>query len=313
MGRPLAIASAFCLLFAAGVTRADILTGPIGPSGTYTVGVDPTWGNVYQTESGVGLRRDSDGFDPIAPGTPREAWGIAAGGTAGYADPNDFGVVNITPGALAGGVITNTLDAGAGALLSLTQSYSFIASNVVQITQSITNVSGVSQAVTYARNVDWDIDPTPFVEYTKNVSATSPITAASFYGFESPSPLDAFGSPATPGVVNGPGDLGAGFQLDLGTLAPGATVSFNVYYGLSMFDQLPGDLTAEILGLAPGLWGITTGASSETGDFNTAANSVSLAIGPITVSTIPEPSSLAIFAVSGLSLAGYGLRRRRTS
>jgi len=311
MSWPLAVAAAVAFLAPAGTSRADVYTGPAGPSGTYSVGVNSSYGNVYDPTVGIGIVRNADGYDPIAPGTPRESWGLSAGTTAGYADPQDFGTSNITAGSLAGGTITNTLNAGSGDLLSLTQTYSFVASNVVRILETITNVSGVAQVVGFARNVDFDVAPTQFFEFTKSISAVTPVTGASYYGFESPSPLDPYAFPATPGTVYGPSDLGAGFQLSLGSLAAGASTSFYVYYGLSLFDQTPDGLTSQVQALAPGLWGQATSYSSD-GDFFTASNSVTLAIGPITA-VVPEPSTMAIGGLSVLALAGFGLRRRRTA
>ena len=199
----------------------------------------------------------------------------------------------------------------AGDILNVNQTYSFVASNVVRIAESITNVSGVAQLVNFARNVDYDIAPTAFVEFTKSNFWNNPITAATYDGFENPSPLVPYAFPAAPGSVNGPSDLGAGFQINLGTLAAGATTSFYVYYGLNSSASFPRVSTPRSRALAPSLWGMSTGTSSETGDWSTATNSIVLAVGAISAIT-PEPSSMAIFGLSGLALAGFGLRRRRT-
>jgi len=293
-------------------SRAGVIT-----NGTFSMGVDSVNGNIYDVPTGIGFRRLSDGYDPIAPGSPREAWGISAGTVAGFADPQDFGVVNISAGTLVingggtGATISNSLlDPTGASLLTLTQTYNFVPgnANVVEITESITNVSGVSQLVNFARNVDWDVAPTEFNENTLVTKLGGPATAASFYGFENPSPLVPFGSPATVGVVNGPADLGTGVQLNLGTLAAGATTSFDIYYGLNMIGQSPAGLTAQINTLS-GSWFTSTGYSSD-GDFNTATNSIVMAIGPA-ISSVPEPSSVALLAIGAVSCVGMTWHRRR--
>ena len=55
-------------------------------SATDTVGVDQT-GALYDGTTGVGFLRNSDSFDPLAPGTPRDSWGVSAGTVSGQADP----------------------------------------------------------------------------------------------------------------------------------------------------------------------------------------------------------------------------------
>ena len=225
-GWPLLLA-AVCVFTIGPVSRADVISDG---SGAYSMGIDGTWGNVFSNPPYIGFVRNADGFDPSPPAL-RKAWGVAAGGVAGFADPSAYGSSNITSGVINvsnGSVfnITNTLNAGSGDLLSITQNYSFLAANVVQIAVSITNVSGVAQAVTFARNVDFDVAPTPFNEIINVGPHSSPVTAASFSGFENPSPLAPFSSNAGGGGLFGPSDLGTGFQLDLGVLGaatnPGA-------------------------------------------------------------------------------------------
>ena len=96
-----------------------------------------------------------------------------------------------------------------GGLLNVSQTFSFIADNVVKIAESITNVSGVAQMVNFARNVDYDVAPTAFNEFTKSNFWNNPITAATYWGFENPSPLAPYIFNAAPGSIN-IGDLGAG-------------------------------------------------------------------------------------------------------
>jgi PEP-CTERM motif len=294
-------------------------------SGTFSMGINSTYGEMYDYSNGLGFRRLSDGYDPIAPGSPREAWGVSAGSTAGYADQADFGTTNlstgsglvVTPSSLS---ITNnltTLPSGGSNLLQVSQNYSFVAANIVQIAVSITNVSGVSQLVNYARNVDWDVAPTEFNEITKvsPLGSLPLVTAASYYGFENPSPLAPFSSSTTGGTY-GPADLGAGFQVNLGTLAAGATTSFDLWYGLNTSaytgtsGQSPAGLVSQLLALEPGISTYAVGYSSD-GDINTATNSIILGVGMPAVTAVPEPSTFAIAGIGGLAFMGYAWRRRR--
>lgn len=287
-------------------------------NGPFDLGINSNYGSVY--DSGIGFLRTADGYDPIAPGVPREAWGVSAGALAGFADPYEYGIQNVSSGTLVingagtSATITNYLqDASFNNVLGVSQSYNFLTgsnSNVVVITESITNVSGVAQAVMFARNVDYDVYPTEFNENTLVSKISGPITAASYYGFENPSPLAPFGSPATVGTVYGPNDLGTGFQLSLGTLAAGATTTFDVYYALNMIGQSPSSLTSQVASLGP-MSGISTGFSSD-GDFNTATNSIVLAIGPV-AGAVPEPSSVALLAIGAMSCLGMTWHRRRKS
>lgn len=301
---PLVAAAAVWVLVPAQAVRADITDG----SGAFTAGIDAVFGSMFQYGSYIGFRRNADGYDPISPGAPRESYGVSAGAVSGWAEY--AGGYNLTPVSSAGGglspeTVVTRLDDGSGPLLEISQTYSFVAANVVQIAVSITNISGVAQAVNFARNVDWDIDPTAFSEVIHVSPISSPVTASSYYGFESADPLTPFIYPAGAGGTFGPGDLGAGFQLDLGVLADGADTSFNIYYGLSDFGQTPDALTTQVLAYG-GAWGWATGYSDD-GSFYTASHSIILAIGP---AAVPEPSTFAVMGISALALAGYAVRRR---
>ena len=109
---------------------------------------------------------------------------------------------------------------------------------------SITNVSGGPLSdIRYRRTMDWDIEPTQFVEFV-TIKFGSPAPAnlrqVTDNGFESSNPLsgntgilyDSGSPPAGTGVTDsGPTDHGANFDFQFGGLANGATKTFNVYYG----------------------------------------------------------------------------------
>jgi len=281
-------------------------------SGPYSVNISPV-GGLEPGGPGLVFRRLADGYDPILPGTPREAWGVSAGGFAGFADPSGAGVSGLVINSAAFGVSTaNTstfLNNGSN-LLQIDQAFSFAASNVLKVETTITNVSGASQAVLYTRHVDWDIVPTEFAEIINTDPFSSPVVAASFFGFENPSPLVpfSFNAPIGGGGPFGPADNGGAFRLNLGTLAAGASTSFNVFHALSLFGQSHTGLESQLVGLGANF--VITGHNSGAEEVNSAA----LAFGP-SAAAVPEPTTFSMFGLAalGLGCARLGRRRRKAA
>jgi hypothetical protein len=297
----LSICAAACLAafgFAIQTSDAQVISDG---TGSFSVGIDAGTGALYNSGSGIGFRRNSDGFDPLSPGTPRDSWGLSYGATSSQGDPFNFGNANQTVsssgfGANSGFVVN---DIGGG-LISLRQDYSFVAANVLKVHHTITNTSGSAQNILLQRDVDWDVAPTAFGE-TSTVPGGAPayVTEASFYGFENPDPLAPYGSNALPaGGVFGPSDLGGGIKVDLLALSDGASITFDYFYGITAEGQTDAGLVAQMaaLGIA---YIVDTGSSD--GGSNGAAIGVAL-------SAVPEPASLSII---GASLIGFGLLRRR--
>lgn len=282
------------------------------PGGGFQVGLVNT-GEMCDTS--IGFLRTADGYDPIIPGTPRDSWGVSAGTIDGWANHADYGVVNITTNtaifAANSASISTFLTAPAGGnLLQVDQNYTFAAENVIKIATTVKNISGTSQEVKFARNVDWDIWPNEYSEYSKVDAFSAPISAASYWGFEHPSPLVAFTVPApAAGGTSGPSDLGGGFQLDLGTLNPDQTISFYVFYGLNSealsgsTGQSEAELRAELYSLGASF--VITGNSSENGGPGLGTNSVALGYG------VPEPSTITLLIGTILGIGGFKLIRRK--
>ncbi len=271
-------------------------------TGAFVVGIAPA-GELH--DGTVGFERTIDGFDPILPGSPRESWGVSAGATAGWANHASFGVVNVVAnGAPVFGVntasVSSFLNSGGGDLLQVDQSFSFSTANVLQIATRITNVSGVAQAVNFARNVDWDTVPVSFINNTTVDPLVGPVTDSTYFGFEHPNPLTPFGfSAGAGGGTFGPDDYGGGFQLGLGSLGVGESTSFNIFHALNTVGQSESALRTQLYGLGASF--VITGADTS------GINSAAVAYGP---AAVPEPTTLAIWGMFG----GLGLiaaRRRK--
>jgi len=276
------------------IAAAPASAGVITSGGGYQVGIG-SLGNLY--DGGVGFRRP-DGYDPIQPGTPREAWGVSAGAAAGTADPFFAGTSNITANSAVFGAgsasISTFLNNGAD-ILRIDQAYNFAADNVLRIDTTVTNVSGSSQAVRFARHVDWDILPSQFFENSSVPAPAGLVSAASCGGFENPNPLVAFGySCSIPGTT-GPGDLGGALVMNLGTLTNGEAFSFSVFHAISQTGQSSADLAAQLAGLG----------STYTITGYGVGDTYSAALG---VAPVPEPGSLILL---GSGIVGLVARRRR--
>lgn len=305
----------FALAALAAVPSTSVQAGVItSPGGGFTVGLTDA-GNLFDSGPYIGFQRNSDLYDPISPGTPREGYGVSAGAVSGFADPEYLGVVNITGVSATYGASTATivtqLDNGSGPLLTISQFYEFAAENVLRITVSITNVSGAAQAVLFAREVDHDINPA-FETTTEAPAPTGPILDASFYGFESADPLVPYGSSVGTGGSFGPDDLGAGMKIDLGILGAGATSSFYIYEAISRVDQ---DGTGSAMALRSQLAGLGASyimTSIEGDGTDPASKAAALAYGPL-VAAVPEPATIYGALACGLAAVATMARRRRNA
>jgi PEP-CTERM motif len=273
---------------------------------TLNIGVN-TYGNVYDPATGTGLYLIPTGDDPIAPGSPRSAWGVSAGSTSGYADPFDFGVVNLNFVSLAATASTVTSVTQLPGLLNVNQVYS-PSSNIwfYQDKVTLTNISGGSLSnVMFSQQTDWDLLPIRFNEFsTVNAWGKPNVVYTSAYGFESPDPLNPTFFCGGCNDVNGtfgPGDLGQGIIKDFGTLAPGASISFTMYYG---GDTDTASLLADLMTLSPNEWFILQGNNG--GVPCTTCDTFAFAISE---AAVPEPSSLLLLGTGVLGLAGMARRK----
>jgi len=282
--------------------RADAAV--ITSGGGYRVGIT-TDGNLYDLGANIGFRRPGDGYDPIQPGTPREGYGVSAGAISGVADPFGFGTT-LTLVSSSFGANSGTVTTALSGLLSITQDYSFLADNVLLIRNTVTNVSGLSQAVLYRRAVDFDVAPTQFAEISNVDPTSSNPFIASYYGFESADPLTPYSNPTTGGTF-GPADLGGAYDVDLGTLAAGASSTFDVFYAVNTPGQSFTALQGQVAGL--GATFEITNYSSDTGHVNSAI----LAFGSADASPVPVPPTVVMTLIGMSTLGGFGWMRRKAA
>ena len=301
-----AIALGVAAVAYAGAASADTIT-----NGWQTVGLGPN-GELYQAASGIGQQRISDGFDPISPGSPRDSWGVTTNLGAAYADQADFGNQNLTGTTWSIGASTASAWTGTTVGVSVSQNYGFKSGpnqNFLAIEENITNTSGTTlTGVYFQRDVDYDINPTPFNEnsFGPAKNAARGVEDKSYYGFENPTagpfPLYAFSCAAG---CNSTSDLGAGIDVSLGDLAPGQTKSVTYLYGLNLEGQNVNDLIAQLPGLGAYDW--VASQSSENGAWpdGLGYNSAILAV------AVPGPvPGAGVLGLAGLALAGLYARAR---
>jgi hypothetical protein len=189
----------------------------------------------------VGLRFLPTGAEATAPGCLCEGWGVAdsISGVRGFANVSTDGVRNITLLDYSSTATTAVSKVQIGSTFRVTHDYhpSF-SPNLYEAKVTIENISNSNVDVRYRRVMDWDIEPTPFSEFVTLVTIQGSTKAANVLfssdnGFASADPLSGPSSILFSGDAqdSGPADHGALFDFGFGNVAPGNTVSFNIYYG----------------------------------------------------------------------------------
>ena len=193
----------------------------------------------------TGLRYLPTNNDSTAAGCLCEGWG------AGDASVNFSGAANVSSDGVHGLSVNkftytpttavSDTEVGAGsARLRVVQDYHPFSTNahLYQDTVTMTNDSaGTLPDVRYRRTMDWDMEPTEFHEFvTINGSAPPPsghLLDDNDNGFCSSDPLTGCGQLLFSGFADtsGPYDHGANFDFGFGSLAPGASVTFSIFYG----------------------------------------------------------------------------------
>jgi hypothetical protein len=292
-------AAAAALSVAASQASAATITDA---GGNYTVGIGAN-GELFDGGPYIGFRRNTDGYDPIAPGTPRDSWGLGSNHADGHYFGSNVGT-SLVAGANTATATTTTADG-----FKVVQNYSFTgAGNVLKIATTVTNLSGAAATgVLFQRDVDWDISPTEFNENVFGpIGASAMVVDSSWYGFENPDPSAGPFALSCFGGCNATSDLGGGIRISLGDLANGGSASFNYYYGVNAYGENVRGLIGDTQ--AAGAQYIIAGQSSENGSFpdHLGFDSATIGVGP---AGVPEPATWATM-ILGFFGAGAMLRRR---
>lgn len=302
------LASVFVFAAALGtVTAASAVT--ISDGTGYSAGIGPN-GELFDEETQVGLSNPA-GDDYILPGTPRDSWGIAASTGSAAADQShgSFGIASSTiTHSASSATVTSSLLNG----FSLTQVYNFFAPNILSVQHTITNVTDSPILdIVFRRDVDLDISPTVFDENTTGpLGSNSAVVGNSYDGFEAAAPSFPFNFSCTPSC-NVQGDVGAGIDLGLGSLAAGDSLTFAYYYGINTPGQTLDQLFLQAQGL--GLSYLIGVQSSENGLYPELGSGSGF-LGVSDIGTIAGPGAvpeLAVWLQMILGVGAIGLVARR--
>lgn len=305
--------AALALFSVAGTAQA---AGTI-TSGGFTVGIG-TDGELYDSISNVGFRRNADGYDPLQLGTPRDSWGVATSSGSAWADQSFFGANNITGtafGAFGGATTTALTTTSVG--VNVAQRYSFAAPNILRIDHVITNTGNSATDILFQRNWDLDVVPTDLSENSfwpaSNPAYPVNFVDSSYTGFESPDPTIAYATPCITLACNFFGDTGGGIKIGFTNVAAGDSVSFRYWYGINFerFSTTGGgqnvdQLVAQGIGVGA-VYQIATQSSEQGLHPGLGENSAFIGIG-----NVPEPASWTML-IAGFGLTGAAMRRRRAA
>jgi hypothetical protein len=193
----------------------------------------------------VGLRYVPTGAEATASGCLCEGWGAADAttATAGFANVSvDGGVQNLTVESFVADADSATSvvlvgDGLGGNLMRVTHDYqpSTETPNLYEVTVTIENLSGTTIDPRYRRVMDWDVEPTPFAEYStiQGTAGATDVSFASNNGFASANPLAGPSDLGYTGdfVDAGPADHGALFDFDFPDLPASESRTFTTFYG----------------------------------------------------------------------------------
>jgi hypothetical protein len=187
----------------------------------------------------LGLRYVPTGAEALGPGCPCEGWGVAdasAPEVTGYAN-EATGTANLTLVRFGHTSRAAKSVVRVGSRLEVTHEFrpARRTRNLYEVRVSIKNISADPIGdLRYRRVMDFDVEPTAFSEHVTVQQGTSPrVRFTSDDGFASANPLAGSSSILFTGsaVDSGPTDHGALFDLGFGSLGPGATRRFRLYYG----------------------------------------------------------------------------------
>jgi type IV pilus assembly protein PilY1 len=257
--------------------------------------------------------RGSGLFDATSPGCLCEGWGASASGVSGWANQYYGGVFNLSLTSFASTASTATsITTVDGTTLQVTHAFGPSSNPALMLATVTLENTGVATltGVRYNRTMDWDVPPSEFNEFVEIFGwPASALLNTSNNGFAVPDPLlFSLGYGGCPTDANftaatcGPGDHGAFFTFGFGDLAPGQSISFDIFYGAAASRTLMlaalGAVGAEVYSL---------GMSARDGTPLTYAFGFR-GVGGTPIGQIPEPGT---YATMFAGLAGVWLMRRR--
>lgn len=205
--------------------------GAVISNGTVTLGL---YGESHLSFNNVGL--SYGGNDAIAIGCYCEGWGVGdtISGVSGYANEStDGGTQNMTLLSFTSTPSSANSVVRIGSTFQVTHNWHpSSAPNLYEATVGITNISGAPVNAVYRRVMDWDIAPSFFYEYVTN-QGTTDVLHSDNSGFNTANPLVPAAHMGATGQFTdyGPTDQGATFDFNVGSLAPGQSKQFRIYYG----------------------------------------------------------------------------------
>jgi hypothetical protein len=258
---------------------------------------------LYDYDSYIGFLRIAGGLDPLAPGNPRDTWGVSANDLSAWADQAYWGGSGVfSTSSFGSNTASFDTTTYSGLDLEVMQTYAFATPNILRISTTVKNVgSSTASSVLFQRDVDWDFPPYSDTSFGPPIFGN--VVDSSYNGFELPDPMVPFLCSCAGGCSE-TGDWGGGIKLGLGDLAPGESTSFAYLYGVNYIGQTPAGLISEAQALGAYYYIATY---SSDGDLNSATNSALIGVA---ATAIPEPGTGAILLI-GAGMIAAGFRRRR--
>lgn len=228
-------------LEAAGASKSKIENGfvpTVVTNGVVSLGVNPE-GNLIDDAAAIGLTYVPTAGEALWPGCNCEAWGVGDDISKRYGQAGEVsGDTNIVVESFVTTATTATsvvvINDGED-LFRVTHDYAPSSSpNLYQGDVTIENISAEATELLYRRAMDWDVPPTEFDELvTLYTGGAANVIFSSDDGFADGNPFAGQTFLLFTGEAedSGPADHGALFDFDFGTLAPGASFSFKIFYG----------------------------------------------------------------------------------
>jgi hypothetical protein len=269
----------------------------------------------------VGLRSVGTGHEATADGCTCEGWGAAVQGTGTTVYRNtsvgssgvgsSMMVTDYAGAGTEGTYAVSTVTSSNSALLVSHNYHASISSFLYQVDVTITNntAEDFGGATLYRRTMDWDIEPTPFNEFStiQGAAGATNVLAADNNGFCNSDPLSGScgGTPADFYHL-GPSDHGASFTFGFDALAAGASQTFSIFYGVAPTERAAlgalGLVDAEVYSFGQANLDGVPGDETFIFGFKGVGG---------TAVAVPEPATWALM-IGGFGFAGAALRRRRS-